>query len=135
MKKTLGIIIFVLVIVNNLTACGNQKLPDTFDEQTVTDTAKQVVSYMNDKDYDSVTAMVEESLQPDLSAEVLEDAVEQVCPNTGTFTDYKSISVTGQSSKDNDYAVVIVIAEYENQNVTYTLTFNTDMELTGFYLK
>lgn len=135
MKNLLGIFTLIFMIGGILAGCGNAKLSDAFDEQNVTDTAKQIVSYMNDEDYDSITALATESLQANLSGDVLKSAVEQVCPNAGAFKDYKNVSVTGKTTDDGELAVVIVIAEYENQNVTYTISFNTKMELSGFYIK
>jgi hypothetical protein len=48
---------------------------------------------------------------------------------------FKDIAVTGTTSDDVDYAVAVVVAEYEDQTFTYTISFNTDMQLAGLYYK
>ncbi|WP_075721836.1 hypothetical protein [Roseburia sp. 499] len=59
MKNLLGIFTLIFMIGGILAGCGNAKLSDAFDEQNVTDTAKQIVSYMNDEDYDRPSVLTQ----------------------------------------------------------------------------
>ena len=34
-----------------------------------------------------------------------------------------------------DSAVAVVVAEFEKRSVTFTVNFNTDMEIDGFWMK
>ena len=135
--KKLSIIIIVAVMATLLSGCGSTKLADSFDKDNVESASKQVVSYLNAADYDSVCSMLREDLQKVLPPEDLKSAVEKTYGNAGSFVDYKNVVIIGQKVKSTkeDSAMAIVVAKYENQNVTFTLSFDTDMKLIGIYMK
>lgn len=136
MKKLVSVIAGIMVIGTMLGGCGSAKLADIYDSETVESTAKQAVDALNEEDYDSVTAMVRSDLQESLSAEVLSDALAKSCPDKGAFNEYKDAAVVGQKNKaGDDIAVAVVIAAYENQKVQYTISFDENMEIVGFYMK
>ena len=42
----------------------------------------------------------------------------------------------GQKDKaGTDYAVAVVVADFENGKVTYNVSFDTNMEIVGFWMK
>jgi len=46
------------------------------------------------------------------------------------------VAVIGQKdSEGTDMAVVVIVAVFENQNVTYTISLNTNMEIVGLWMK
>lgn len=137
MKKLLSILLLSIVITVLLGGCSSGKLSDEFEKETVESSAKQVIEYLNDADYDSVTNMFQEDLKEQLSADALKDAVDKTYGNAGAFSEYKNIAILGQKIKSTkeDSAVAVVVAKYENQNVTFTINFNTDMKLIGLYMK
>lgn len=127
----------IVIAVGLLSGCSSTKLSDSFNKDTVEKSAKQVIEYLNNADYDSVTNLFRDDLKKDLSADTLKNAVEKTYSNAGKFDDYKSISILGQKIKSTkeDSAVAIVVAKYEKQKVTFTITFDTDMKLIGLYMK
>ena len=137
MKKIISVLFISLFATLLLGGCSSGKLSDAFDKETVEKSAKQVIEYMNNAEYDKVTTMFQEDLQEQLSAEVLKDAVDKTYSDAGEFKEYKNTAVLGQKVKTTkeDSAVAVVVAKYENQNVTFTISFNTDMELIGLYMK
>ncbi len=137
MRKLISVLFISLFATVLLGGCSSGKLSDAFDKETVEKSAKQVIEYMNNAEYDKVSQMFQENLQEQLSADVLKDAVEKTYSNAGVFKEYKNIAVLGQKLKatKEDSAVAVVVAKYENQSVTFTISFNTDMELIGLYMK
>lgn len=137
MKKIISVLFISLFATLLLGGCSSGKLSDAFDKETVEKSAKQVIEYMNNAEYDKVTTMFQEDLQEQLSADVLKDAVDKTYSDAGEFKEYKNTAVLGQKVKTTkeDSAIAVVVAKYENQNVTFTISFNTDMELIGLYMK
>ncbi|MDF2869700.1 MAG: hypothetical protein K0R05_1275 [Anaerocolumna sp.] len=137
MKKIISVLFISLFATLLLGGCSSGKLSDAFDKETVEKSAKQVIEYLNNAEYDKVTTMFQEDLQEQLSADVLKDAVDKTYSDAGEFKEYKNTAVLGQKVKTTkeDSAVAVVVAKYENQNVTFTISFNTDMELIELYMK
>lgn len=139
-RKTVVLLTLVLLVgfvAILLSGCGATKLAESFNEDEVISLAEEVIGLMSNGDYEAITNKVREDLRKDLSPEVLKNAADLVLKNAGGFKQFQKSSVIGQKSKSTgeDYAVAIVITEYENKKVTYTISFNTDMEIVGFYLK
>lgn len=137
MKKLISVLLMSFFATVLLGGCSSNKLSDAFDKETVEKSAKQVIEYMNNAEYDKASQMFQEDLQEQLSADALKDAVDKTYGNAGAFQEYKNIAILGQKLKDTkeDCAVAVVVVKYENQNVTFTLSFNTDMELIGLFMK
>ena len=120
-----------------LIACTSQELSDAFDQETLEDTAGKTVELLNDRNFEDVTALVREDLQELLSAQQLETALEPVLDDYGTFEEIKSITMVGSNDAETqeEFAVCVLICNYENGKATYTLTFDTEYQLVGLYLK
>ncbi len=117
-----------------LTGCGGKALSDAFDQATVEDTAENVVAMLNSEDSDGLRAICTQEMSDALTDDTLQQIYEALGAG-GTFVEFKDIAVTGTTSDDVDYAVAVVVAEYEDQTFTYTISFNTDMQLAGLYYK
>ena len=62
--------------------------------------------------------------------------MEQNIGNRGAFVEYKSnVAVGAKDSEGVDAAVAVVVAKYENKTVTYTMSYDKEMNLIGFYFK
>ena len=80
--------------------------------------------------------MMNVTMQEALSAEDLAATMETMNEQTGAFKEYKSIAVVGQQdAQGTDMAVAVIVASFEKRNVTYTISFNTDMEMIGLWMK
>ena len=136
-KRIVGILTIAALAAGLLSGCGALALAESFDADKVIDTAEQVVTYANDEDYASITAMVTSDYQDELSEEVLGNALGTALEDKGALVDYKSETVVGASDKnyDGDLAVAVLVAEYEEGTATYTLEFNTDYEIMALYIK
>lgn len=138
MKRTVKknfITILAAILLLTLAGCGGTKLPDGFDEETVKETAAKFLDYLTAGEYDSGMDMMSEIMKAALSKEDLAAIMEDLDRQAGAFKEYKSIAVVGQTAQSIEYATAVVIAAYEKRNVTYTVVFNMDMEVDGFYLK
>ena len=69
--------------------------------------------------------------------EQLQENLDYVFDKLGEFESYEKISVVGGQDKDTEtpYAVVVLLAKYEEGKAQYTVTFDTGMKCIGFYVK
>ncbi len=137
--RNLGIkkVLFILcAMVLVLSGCSSTKLAEAFDEDTVKETAQEAVGYLIAGEYDKDIEMMNVTMQEALSAEDLAATMETMNEQTGAFKEYKSIAVVGQQdAQGTDMAVAVIVASFEKRNVTYTISFNTDMEMIGLWMK
>lgn len=135
--KKFRIILSMVLMVGVLTSCGAGKLSENYNEDEVITKAQQVVELFNEKDYEAVTDMVREDLQEQLSADVLENALDEKLTAAGEFVEYSQSVTAGQQDKSTgeDYAITVLICKYENSNLTFTISMDEDMNLVGIYMK
>ena len=67
----------------------------------------------------------------------LEKALIQQLSDLGAFVEYKSVMAAGTKDQktQEDYAVVVVTAVYQNGNATYTISVDRDLAVVGLYMK
>lgn len=119
-----------------LTACGSAQLAEDFDEDTVKEMGQKTVDCLIAGEYEECVAMMDATMQAAVSAEALASNVEAVKEKNGAFREYKSTAVVGQKDAEGeDYAVAVIVADFENGKVTYTVSFNKGMEVIGLWMK
>jgi hypothetical protein len=113
------------------------KLADSYDENAVISRAKEVVEVINTHDYDAIQAELRDDLEDDLTSDQLKAAWDKTLTDAGDFKDYKSITTVGQKSKSTgeDYAQVVLVCNYENATLIYTIIMDANLEIVGMYLK
>lgn len=136
MKKTVSILLGVILLLS-LAACGGTgKLSSDFDESVVKEKAEAVIKLLNDGDYASVEYMVRYELQKQLSADILRDVMEPLFEKSGNFDSFGAEKIAGTTAKDGtEYAVAAIEAKYENATMIYTISFDKDYHIVGFYIK
>lgn len=141
MNKKLAAILSIILVLFIFSGCATQrseKLANSFDENKVKTAAESAISLMNSGDYQKLSdTMVREDLKKSLSADVLKNTVNQVMSKAGAFDSFSNEIVSGikDTKAKQDYAVATVAAKYKNRIVTYTISFDTKMNIVGFYLK
>ena len=119
-----------------LAGCASSKLADAFDEASVKASAQELIDHLTAGEYQEAADMMSKTMQEALPMEQLASAMETVGGPTGAFQKYKSIAVVGQKDDSGaDYAVAVVVAAYEKGTVTYNVSFDTNMEVTGLWMK
>lgn len=129
MKKIFSLIAIV-ICVGILVGCGATKLSDKYSEETLKSSTETVIKNMDSGNFKEIENMMADKLKEAVPTDKLK-AVWESLPKTGK---YEKISKIVFQEKDG-YAVVVAIAKFENSNVQYTLSYDTDMKLVGIYLK
>ena len=108
---------------------------DLFDAEEVKAKAEEVVQLLNAEDYDSLQEMTVEEVRFNMTKEKMDEAKEQIGSDWGEFQSIEKINTAEMRQRNVKAAVVQLVAAYENQDITFTLAFNTDMELAAFGLQ
>jgi len=106
-----------------------------FTEAEVEAKSKEVIRMLDAEDYEALEACMDVRLQKVLTKEMIEEAKEQAGTDWGAFQEFGKCYMAEQRQQGRTRAVVQMNAAYENIGVTYTLFFNDDMKLSGFYVK
>jgi len=93
--KLIRILFILLVFSITLSACAAVKLADKYDENNVTERAKEVVGMINSQDYNKVNAEIRDDLQDRLTSNQLKDAIGANLVEAGAFIEYQSITTLG----------------------------------------
>lgn len=126
-----------LALILALTGCATsgsleEGLPDWTDEQTVTQTAQQVIDAYNARDYDAVAQMCPAL---GLSAEEYAQSGDGLLDQLGAFTEYADAAFLHGETDGTQYATIVQIANFENGSAQFTVSVNQDGSVSGFYVK
>lgn len=133
------LICFLLLGLFAIAGCsGAKELSSDFDEAEVKKAAEEVINIVNEGDY---TTFLEEKcgakLKTVLGEKTLQEQIAPIIEELGTFESIDKSVVVGSVDKDTDeeYAMAIVVTKYSGGKAQFTLTFNKQMKLSGFYIK
>ena len=135
--KRIRIFSILLVFTIAMSSCASVKLAKVFDENTVTEHAKEIVGMINSQDFDKVNAEIRDDLQDQLTSSKLKDVIAPKLDEAGAFIEYPSITTLGQKSKTSgeDYAVVVLVGKYEKSTIVFTITMDANLDIVGLYVK
>lgn len=136
-----GIVMGVLVV---LLLAGFYVIPKNYPmgksglytEEEVTEQTKTVISYFNEGDYEAIQEMCfSKSMEQAMTEEKLGEVKKLFGEDWGEFVTYGNIYLGEVVQMGRSYAVVQMNVTYENTGITYTLMFDKDLKLCGFYVK
>jgi len=137
MKKSIKMGIFILLTMVLLAGCGNQTMPlaEVFQQEQLEQQTIQIVDWLNAGEYELVYNTFREDMKQALPVEELRSACAETYGGAGNFTQIDSTMVSGQEIEEEDYAVVMVKAQYEKQIVTFQVGYDADMQVVSLYMK
>jgi len=130
MKKLRLLLIITLGSVM-LGGCSSNKLSDDFNEEELKTTTKEVIQRLCNEEYDKIKEMSGKELIDAGVTEKIKEVWEPMAKDLGKFDSFDKEVVVG----NGDQATVVIISKFENGNVKFTISYNKDMKLTGFYIK
>lgn len=139
--KIWGIIIAAVVIVGALVYWNMPKWSDisestVFDEEEVRTAAEEIITLYSDDDYEAVVAYMTDDMKAVLNAPTLQLSKSQlVTEEFGELQSFGQMYLSEAKQGSKLFAMVQVSVSYTNTSVVYTLTFDADMKLAGFYVK
>lgn len=130
MKKIIGIIAGIMFMVLALAGCRSSKLGENYSEEELRSAAESVIENTSEENYKAVL----EGASDELKAALSEAKLKEVWDLYGEKGKLEEISKMKFEEKDG-YGVVTAIAEYEKKKIQFTLSYNEDMQLSGFWLR
>ncbi len=137
MKRLRKFIIVALAAVLTLTmAACTAKSAFEFDEEAAIARAKEVIDIVQSQDYEAIFNAFGDDARKLTTIDGIKASFEPVYEITGAFIEIKSTSTLGLIAKDgNKYINVYVKAAYEKGTFVNTVSFDTDLNLQGFFTK
>lgn len=135
-KRGISMALLLAASMLLLIGCSGTKLSGDFDEEKVKAAAQEAIDHLVAGEYEECVALMGEEMQAAISAEALATNMETMAGQKGAFQKYKSSSVVGQKDKDGtEYAVAVIVAAFEKGNITFTVSFDKEMKMMGFWMK
>lgn len=138
-KKMSKMMVCVCVLTGLLFGCaGSQRLSDNFDEAEVKAAAESVIEILNSGE---VELLVDEQwnavMKGAVDSEMLEDQILPIVEELGEFEGFDKEAVTGSKDPDTEqeFAVAVIKAKYEKRKAQFTISFDEDMKVAGFFIK
>ncbi len=139
--KIWGIIIAVLVVAGALLYRNMPKWSDisestVFREEQVKAAAEEIITLYSNDEYEAVVAYMTDDMKEVLNAPTLSLSKSQlVTEDFGELQSFGQMYISEVKQGKDLFAMVQVSVSYTNTSVVYTLTFDADMKLAGFYVK
>lgn len=130
------LLLLILVISFSFTGCKSTKLAEGFDEDTIKATAEEIINQVQLKGAKQVLneRMRKEFLEK-IDVDTMENTVVNLTKGKGNFITYADETVIGRRYDETkeDFGVILVTAAYEKGEINYTITFDKEMNMVGFY--
>ena len=127
-------LVFLIPLV--LSGCRGQALAPVFDPEAVEQSAREVVLMLNQQDSAGLLALSDDRLAEVLTQDVMADIYDALAEG-GAFEEFGQVRVSGMTDEASggDFAVVVLVAKYQNRSFVFTISFNEQMELAGLYYR
>lgn len=136
-KKLVSTIVGVCIMILSITACGAQPLPEGFDEETVKSEAERAIGYFNDRDYQGIIDMGSDAFQDLLTAEEFASQSDPYLEKCGEFQEIAKTIVLGNVDQETQAAFggVVMVGDYKEGTIQFTIAFDEDMKLVQFIIR
>lgn len=124
-----------------LVLCGchpdGNPLPEGMEAEIVLEEGREVVSLLNEGDYQAVYDRMREDAQETTSVQGVEDYMRSVLDKAGPYQEEDEVMATGQTIKETKeaYATAVLYCRHEKENVMYRIAFDQDMTLMGLEVR
>ena len=142
-KRTIMVLLIIAVVLTVLAVLVYWAFPKTrkigdsgkFTTYVVEQYSTAVVDAFSKGDYDTLEGYYSREMQEAVTRQMLEELKPVIADDWGEYRGVGTAYMAEINQRGKAYVVVQMNASYENVSVTYTLTFNSKMELVGFYMK
>ena len=125
--KKISLLLCSVLLALALAACNNV---DDATAETYIAKAEEVVKFLNEGEFEQITAQFDAQMAAQLSAEQLTQ-ITPVLDASGEIEKYEKQSV---QEKDGNKTVVLV-AKHSKEKRIYTVTYNSNDEIVGLFVQ
>lgn len=129
-------VVFMCIMAVMMMGCQS-KLSDEFQESEVVEKAEKIAELSCTGKINEAYGMLGEGIRANVTEEQIRAGIEGTIETLGEFEQISGTKVSGQKDKDTDreYAIAIVMAKFEDGKAQFTISFDTNMNCVGFYIK
>ena len=132
--KRLTALVCAALLALSLTACAQSSFE--YDKAAAETRALEIIDVIKTEDYAAIVALFRDDLEPLTTAADFEAAWEPYLTPAGAFVEVLDINTVGQTDESGEeYILALVRCRYEHKKYLYTIVMDTDLNLTGLYLK
>lgn len=131
----LVIAVLIAVIYWNLPKWSEIGESAVFQEDRVKAEAEEIIRLYSGNDFEAITARMNDDMKQVLNTATLQYMKSQMKEEFGELLAFGNMYASEAKQRGRAYAMVQVSVSYSNMSVTYTITFDADMKLAGFYIK
>lgn len=128
MRKMFVIVVGVLLLVM-LVACGGNKVDEATAEKYTTK-AEEIILLLNEGDYEAVYATFGAEMKEGLPV----SAMSELTPIIEESGEFEAVDKASVEEKNGNYTSVSR-AKYTEKNRVYTISFNSNDEVIGLFIK
>lgn len=131
-----AVIVIIAVILWNYPHFSDISDSTVFDGDVVEETAREIIELYTADDYSGVVEYMTDDMKSVLNAATLSlSKAEMATADFGELVSYGEMYISEVKQRNSLFAMVQVSVSYTNTSIAYTLTFDENMELAGFYIK
>lgn len=108
---------------------------ENFDKAQVEEKTQEIIELYTAQDYDGLKETASAAVSGEMTEEAFAQANISYDPAWGELKSFGELNGTEMKRMGDTSAMVQMTAEYENNDVAFTMSFNKDMKLTGFYVE
>lgn len=126
----------IIALMLLTTGCAS-KLSEKFDEGEVQKKAEEIAELSCTGEISKAYGMLSEMMKAQITEEQIRAGIEGTIEPLGDFEKISGTNVSGQKDKDTGtkYALAIVMAQFSDGKAQFTISFDTEMNCIGFYIK
>ncbi len=131
-RRSLAALLTVVFLGIALCACSGNPLPDGMDESAVLDAGREVVSLLNEEQWQTVYDRLRSDGQATCTPDDIRALMEPIREKAGDIGRETDAMATGQTlDSGEEYASAVFYYKHAKKNVYYRIAFSADMELMG----
>lgn len=137
MRKIVSLLT-MFILMGMLAGCGKStELADVFDEKEVISKAENAVTVANEGEFKGYYELWDDSLKSKILEKDYNEQVLAVVEKKGEFKGIGKTVVVGQTDEKTgkNYAIAVLVGEYSEGKIQYTISFDEDMNMIGFFIK
>lgn len=139
MKRMAAVLLAGVLCACTLCGCktSGNPLPEGMEEETVLAQGREVVTLLNQGDYETVHDQMRSDAQQASSQEDIQRYMETVLDEAGAYERETEAMATGQTldSTGEEYGTAVFYCKHEKKDVLYRIAYDQSMELMGLEIK
>lgn len=137
MRKIVGLLT-MFILMGMLAGCGKStELADVFDEKEVISKAENAVTVANEGEFEGYYELWDDSLKSKILEKDYNEQFLAMVEKKGEFKGIGKTVVVGQNDEKTgkNYAIAVLVGEYSEGKIQYTISFDEDMNMIQFFIK